>query len=354
MNFILILYSLFGLLTLFALLNSFAMDLYQKQFVKESFVVLILTAFIFIILFGFRESNVGTDTMNYTIMYKGFEGTDFGSDLLVAFLITVLNKVTPEPTLFFVIMAILFIVPISISLIKVADLYRSNRFLVFFSFISFFFFYSLGTNVIRQAVALAFLMLGLINYNLKPGEKFNWIGPLILSIAFHITSAIPIILFFNIIWLKRINLWFFYILYFAIILVARLNLGILQFEGVISELLMGNKRLSYLTNESIVYDVGFKAKFVVFNTLFLIVFSFIYKAFESTKFYRFMLIYFILTSCLFFLTFQIPYSDRWGLFSWVTIPFMLSPIFSLRYSHRIATFGVLFLVFIFVIFQIYN
>jgi len=353
MDYNLAVYIIYGLLTLFALINSFFMDLLQKQFVEEGFWVVVLSAFAFILLFGFRDIKVGPDTLNYTALYQSFEKANFQTDFLIDYLIIFLNLISPEPTIFFVLMAIGFIVPLIIALRKISEVYEANFMLVFFSFVSFFFFYTLGINIIRQGVSLSFLMLGFINFNLYTGNKKKWIIPFIIALGFHLTSIIPIVIFLFVIWAKRFKIIYFYIIFVCAILIARMNLGVLALEGIISEILVGNRRMTYLTNESIIYEVGFKPTFVVFNTLFLIVFTIIYNAFEQTKMYRFLLIYYILTSALFFMTFQMPYSDRWGVISWITIPFLLSPIFSLRYSHRVATVGVLFLVVVFFIFKLF-
>jgi len=65
--------------------------------------------------------------------------------------------------------------------------------------------------------------------------------------------------------------------------------------------------------------------------------------------------YYMLASALFFFAFQIPFSDRWGLFSWVFIPLVIGQFFSLerpkRFDYILPTF---FLISIFIFFINYE
>ena len=54
------------------------------------------------------------------------------------------------------------------------------------------------------------------------------------------------------------------------------------------------------------------------------------------------------------MAFQLPFSDRWGLFSWASIPFLIIPLFySSLFERGIKFHFILMLIFIFIGFKLY-
>src|SRR5690606_38193257 len=100
---------------------------------------------------------------------------------------------------------------------------------------------------------------------------------------------------------------------------------------------IGDKYLKYLNPTSSIsasYDTGFKPQFVFFNTIFFILGYLLIKYFKVyiTPFYKRVFFTYTLLSCILFLMFNIPYSDRIGLFSWALIPIIVYPYFSILKS----------------------
>ena len=96
---------------------------------------------------------------------------------------------------------------------------------------------------------------------------------------------------------------------------------------------LGNEDLSSLnfTGET-TYKIGFRPDFVGYNTMFLVLFFMFIK---STNFKGiFLLKIYILTSAIFFFNFYIPFSDRFGLYSWVIIPLLFYNIINESFPRR--------------------
>ena len=114
---------------------------------------------------------------------------------------------------------------------------------------------------------------------------------------------------------------------------------------------------TYFLNDDGLYQVGFKPQFVAFTTLFLGIGlymrrqSFMIASTWSTS-YDQLLKYFISVSFLFFMAFQIPYSNRWGLFAWIAIPFIVLPCFSKDFKPKTAVIA--FFIFLYAFFTLYN
>lgn len=163
----------------------------------------------------------------------------------------------------------------------------------------------------------------------------------------------PVLFFLFIVYFNRIKLSVFLYLYVITLVLSAFNVSVLIFKDYLNVSFFDERRSSYLdvSNFDGFYNIGFKPQFVVFNTVFLIVFLLIKKHVYSSKEYIYMLKYYLLSSSLFFMVFQLPYSDRWGIMSWVIIPFLLLPLFKNNNQYKLATFTLLFLTSIFIFFQ---
>ncbi|WP_259014767.1 EpsG family protein [Emticicia fluvialis] len=353
-NYQLLISGVYLFMSILALVNALCLDFLRKRIKGELYIFNIFILLFFILIFGFRDLEIGTDTWLYDWQYTNPEKVEYGFDFLMPYINKCLYLVSNNSTVFFLFMAFTFMVTFSLALKSLSNYYQANWFLVCFSLFSFYFFYSLGTNIIRQGTALGFLMLAIVNYALNPGNKKLVFFFAICSLGIHSTLIVAVFIFLLSILLRRIKLIYFYLTYLLVIVAAALNIGIMQLEPIIGLLLVDDRRSSYLTNESVVYTVGFRPTFVLFNTFFLVIFMFIYRTLkEKSEPYKLIFIYYILTSVFFFFTFQIPYSDRWGVISWVCIPFLMAPLFSEKNAFRLATAGVATLFVIYVFFQFY-
>ena len=136
-------------------------------------------------------------------------------------------------------------------------------------------------------------------------------------------------------------------------LLSYVNFGIKNFSPYLVDILEGDKRVSYLDDKELsYYQVGFRPQFATFNTIFLIIFLYI-NHYIRIKPYNRLLKYYILASSLFFMAFQLNFSDRWGLFSWFAIPLLLIPIYQYNSKLNIKpSFFTLFLIFVFIFFNL--
>lgn len=350
---------LFILLAFCVMLFSLGIDTKKKN---NKGLVNNLTCFfiiLYIILVGFRAYNVGTDTGNY---YQFSWLMDFPpestTEILFYWLIKGIKSIEGTTFSFFLlIVSVLFFYFIYKGYILLSKYYNTSILFIVFSFMALFFASSLSINVIRQGLSLAILIytygLWLTNKQIKQIIPF-----VILSVLIHTTSIIPISFFVMINYgLKKQSLNYFYILYFLGIILSAANVGVLNIAPFLNDILQGSRRATYLTDENEQYITGFKTQFVAFNTVFLVIFTYINEILKRRKFnfdYEILLKYYIATSFLFFMAFQIPYSDRWGLFSWIVIPLLTAPIFSIYNKPRFKTPIVLFFILIFIFFQFYG
>ena len=309
--------------------------------------------FAYILLFGLRSIDIGTDTGMYHYQYTHFEDITFGTDAPVGLLFKFLNNFSENPQLFLFLMSFLFVLVYFYSLNKFTDFNGSNFFLVGFSLTSLFFFETLGINIIRQGVSIAFFVFAISFRYFSPNDKIKWIFLLILSVGFHFTSLIPILMYVLVVRLKKINVKYYYYLYVISALLSGINFSILSFKDYfIGLLFIDERRSSYLIDDFDEYTVGFKPQFVLFNSIFLILFIYFNKI-EKNDYYTNLLKYYIFMSAIFFMMFQIPYSDRWGIMSWCVIPLLFAPMFKVDESKISikATSSILFLIFVFIFFQ---
>jgi hypothetical protein len=313
---------------------------------------LFIASIAFILLFGFRDTDTGSDTNAYLFMFNDYTSFSFDSSILIYYIFELFHVFDFPFQLFLIIMSVLFVGILTVSIIKYSQIIQINPFLIFFSFISLFYFQSLGINVIKQGVSISFLLLAMVNYQQFKNKRIVWILPCLLSILFHFTSAIAILAYLFIHFFKNIKFKWYLLIYLGCILLSFLSLSVLNFKDFFSFLVIDNtKAQEYFSGDNEDYIIGFKTQFVVFNTVFLILFMYIRRNLLQNTYYDNLLKYYLLISSVFFLTFQIAYSDRWGLLSWVAIPFLLAPIFNLNFPKKLQIISSIGLILIFIFFE---
>lgn len=343
---------------LLALSSEIKRDILVQNKIAKHLVLIPILALIVIV--GFRAYDVGTDTGNYYfLLWVQKPELNFSSEFLFQLIALLLQHFDLNYTYFLCSVSIIFFYFIYKALKNYSLLYQANLLMALFAFMSFFFFSSMSINVIRQGVSLAILLYA-FTLLLKKDNKIKIIIYSVVAVAFHLTSIIPILLIALSYYLSTKSgklIYFLVLLYFSVILLAFLNIGFLNIAPSLSQLLGSDGRSSYLNGETYDYVVGFKPQFVVFNTFFLLIALYIRKnltEIELKKQYNVILIYYIIASWLLFLAFQLPFSDRWGLFSWVVIPFLIIPLFYSPYlKAKIRIHYVLMLILIYVGFKFY-
>ncbi|SDL77210.1 EpsG family protein [Chryseobacterium taihuense] len=309
-----------------------------------------LFLFLLLLLFGLRGEEVGADTNAYIFQFENVDSLSPDREVAFYYLTKLLHKLVSVQIFLFIIAA--FYLGSLYYYIKSRP--NINQFLLFFVFFSMFFFKTLGINVVRQGVSLIFFLLAYQAYEKKQLKKSVIL--IIISLCWHTTTiiAIPLAYFST----RKINLKFLNISYFSSIVLAFANFGLLTILPFLSNLNKYDRRIEvYATQETNeLYTVGFKPQFVLFNTLFLMLAYFIRKKIVSKypvteqKKYNSYIIYFTFSSMLFFMAFQIPYSDRIGLLSWIIIPLLMEPLLAYR-RHQYATLAWTICIVLFITFE---
>lgn len=357
-----LLYNITYFFVAFLVLVSICSIEINKDYIKQQKFgkILVFIPILFLIpLIGLRDYNVGTDTTNYyNIVWLTNESISLDADFLFIFLAKIIKYLGLSYSSFLFIVATIFILINYIAIKKICNYYNSNILYTFFTYFSMFFFLSLSINIIRQGLSLSFLLLA-YSYLINKSSKKKAIMAAGIAIMFHVTALIPILIYF--VSYKKYRILkneYFYLLYVLFIILSYLNIGLLDISPYVLKVLgSDNRRADYLLDDDFGYTIGFKPQFVVFNTFFLFVALYVKSRMLSSVIkseYSVIIRYYILASCIFFMAFQIPFSDRWGLFSWISIPILLTPLFSATYIKKgIKIHWILLLISIFVGFNIY-
>lgn len=345
-------YILYTILAFVSILIAIEIDFKRNKCIKISHIFAVIFILLFCALFGTRDVSIGTDTEMYQWQFEHIENIPLELDFVYYFLAKNLATINRDSSVFIFLMAFIYLLTLFYAIIRYSKIVKANPLLVLFSFVSLFFFQSLGINIIRQGIGLSFLLLG-ISYFFKNNKVNKYvIISFLMGVGFHFTTIIPVSLFLIIAYLKNIKLKFYYILYFLCLGLSALNVSILNFKVYLSFLMVDERRNSYLSGKTDeLFKIGFKPQFVVFNTFFLLFFIFLLKKYKMNATYELLLKYYILMSAIFFMMFQIPYSDRWGVMSWVLIPFLFAPAFRINNSFKIAVGTCFILIAIFIFFN---
>jgi hypothetical protein len=351
-------YSIYFVVALIALIVATQSDIKNNIISNKIYnKLLIIVSILFILFYGFRAINIGTDTGNYFYQFINYDSLDYGNGIIMYYIYKTLHLLHLPYQSFLLLMSCLFVGVLALSIYKNGKIFGSNTLLIFFGLISLFYFQSLGINVMRQGVSLSFLLLAITNYQLFKDKKWRWVLPIMLSVLFHFTSIIPIFIYVLIQHFKKVKLKIFYLIYIAALFLSAINISILNFKEYLGFLMVDERRVtSYLTDVDIYeeYTIGFKPQFVAFNTIFLLFFIYIKSNIKQSVYFDGLLKYYVLLSAIFFMTFQMPYSDRWGLMSWVVIPILSAPVFSKTFPRKIYTITCLAFILIFIFFENYS
>ena len=318
-----------NVLAFYILFGTFVLKLLISR--KDRFIRndkgLLITFVCFLILFvGTREANIGTDTGNYYNFYfipvttqvsSYFEiFTRLKSDFLFEFLVS-LSFFHRNFKIFLLMVAIIMNVSLYTFVRKFTNFGKNGSSLILFlSIASSFSFLSLEINIIRNGISICFVLLGLYSILKKETKKF--IIYIIIAFLFHRTAIIPIAIILAVVFSKKVEIKYYLGFYGLVILLSLAGFG---FHSVqfLSELgVQDLQNLSYSGETT--YRIGFRYDFVLYNTFFLAIFL---KFTNWNTVDSFLIKYYILSSAVFFLNFYIPFSDRFGVYSWIIVPILL-------------------------------
>src|SRR5690554_1391591 len=168
-EFLAIYFPFYFLAALLTVPYSFKADILEKRNEAYDQVLMFLLGAVLVILFGFRDYDIGTDTSYYV---KAFNQIQFAENFDEALNTrTAFSSKDPFFNVFtfyignifgirgyFVILSILYVVPIMISVFLLTRTHRSLMFLCFMGLIAF---PNLGVNIVRSAVSLSLGLLAL-------------------------------------------------------------------------------------------------------------------------------------------------------------------------------------------------
>lgn len=312
----------------------------------NKFLILFFTSLL-ILLAGLRPIEVGSDTEMYFWQYQNLDELD-NREPLYKYFLYFLHFFSDNSQYFFVIFALLFF---SLFFYFIINRKNVNSLLLFVFFFSLFSFKSMFINILRQGLSIMFL-LNAYNFYCNSKKKKTILFT-ILSLAFHTTSIIPILLFLISKKIKNYRIGII-ILIFGIIL-AYLDIGLLTLYSKLSFLKGVDVREVYFEDTSADYKIGFRYSFLIFNLIFLFFALMIRKRiefdFKEKKQYDVLINFYLLASFVFFISFQIPFSDRLGLFSWIVIPLFFEPLIKNNIQSR-ATISLLLFFSMYMFFEI--
>ncbi|MBL4745964.1 MAG: EpsG family protein [Flavobacteriaceae bacterium] len=294
----------------------------NKQRVLEvSYVFTVLFLLFSSFLWGLRPVHIGADTLGY--MYKYVEycqyqsidelPIDLSSDIFFMFTQYLFSRYFSY-TIFFLFISVF----IHFSVYKVVALFVKKdkvydiQIYFIFLFCALFSFPSLHSNILRNGLGVSFLLISLgywYNSRILYSIFFG-----VMAVFFHKTTLIPIAI---LVFLSNVNIRrnILIVLYFMSALISFLKLGINNLPFIQST--EYDRARLYLDATVNYYRTGFRVDFFLFNTMFLLIFLFFRV---RDKRLNILLNYYLIASSLFFLWFQIPFSDRIGLYSWLAIP----------------------------------
>ncbi|MGL6382081.1 EpsG family protein [Aeromonas caviae] len=277
-------------------------------------VLTIILFVFFVIVIGFRDFDMVGDTRNYIQMFNQVEN-DFSG--------LISSRIEPGFVLFLKLFSLIglserqFIFSVAVFqsglwcfVLRKYIGKPVNLLIGTFIFISMFFFYNLGSNVIRQGIAIPFLILS-VHYLLK-GEKTKFIVMALPAFLFHKTT-LGIILIVYLVHLLKLKTSFWLVVLAVVTLFSITNLFTMITElGSFYMLKDYGAYIDGTINDS--YKVGFRLDFWLFSMLPVFLFYLLHKQ-DKAIFTEKFNIYLALFS-LFVFMFALPFSDRIGVYCW--------------------------------------
>lgn len=273
---------------------------------------------------GLRDITVGTDTPSYLHYYTliaqetGFAATGrVRVEWLFYVLVRIISATAGNERVYLFVVHLLFLIPFRHFLTNVD---RPNRGLLFLLYVSCFFYYSLNVNVVRNAVAIGFALPAIWYYHQK--RFVPTLFMLLIAVQFHFTALVVVVslLIMSAFPGVHARVLLLFLLVLAVAASGFRLTSLLPYVGFSSLL---QAKLAGYGNRFSTYQTGFRLDFSLFNLVVLWVGIQCRKDFGIYSFYYFVVTLYGLLSCLFVLSFQIPYSDRVGLWSWILIPIIV-------------------------------
>lgn len=308
---------------------------------SASFISLVLFLF-YIVVVSLRDFDMVGDTATY-VRYFLYLDTSIPQKVEQGFvvLLKLLSYLGMSPRQYLLSICIIHSVLWFLALRKF--IFCNSAFLIcIFTLVSMFFYYNLGSNLIRQGLAMPFLILSI--FYLLERRYFVVIFFSVCALVLHQATFFMILVAFTVIQL-RFNVTTWLVITFVLTVASFIGL-IDKFSAyVISNFFPSYK---YILEDSsfIAYDIGFRLDFWLFTVIPALFFYALNETFRIEQ-EKYMCIYLAFFS-LFIIMFAIPYSDRVGIYCWVLGVIMMSQFVG-KYRYRVINSPsvTIFVVFIF-------
>lgn len=294
-----------------------------------TFAILLFTQ----VLFGFRSLDfpLYSDQSNYISYFQNHEKIPYTTilseiDLFSESLYFIFNKLIGDflgydNRIFFICIALLYVFLFILYSFKIS---RRSFGIVLFFYVSYFFFYGPAMTVLRNGLALGFDLIGVYYIFSKKNNK--GILFLLLGIGFHsstffLIAGIVVSYFLNI--EKSLIIWgIASIVSFLGGNAKNLLQLILTSNIALEDKTMGTQDVYQNYTQ---YKLGFRYDFFLFSAFYVVLIAFLVykKKFEDELFLKYAKLYIILNA-FFIFSFGIPFCDRYGLYSWIFIPALLT------------------------------
>lgn len=271
------------------------------------------------------------DTFRYTDIFHKIQSDptwvynkDYGFFYYMKFLSNFVNIQT-----FFFVTAVLYVVPVYITLHK---WFKNYAFFAVILYVTSLSFWPFGINGMRNGLATSFFIFALGFYDRK-WLMYSFIG---LSISFHTTILLPTLAFilvhfynntkvFLYIWLASIPISFLF---------GRQLLGIMNFL-LTSTVGLVDERGDYGdVDSSILSSSSFRIDFVIYSAIVIYLgYYFIYKIGFKNAFYNKLLNLYIIANTIWLYFIYFPYTNRVAYLSWFLIPPLV--VYPIVYSSRL-------------------
>jgi hypothetical protein len=290
-----------------------------------------------IILFGFRDFEMGTDTKHYI---ESFNQIQFASNFKEALNArTAFSSKDPFFNVFtyytgkwlglrgyFIVLAVLFVIPIWVSVFQLTKTHRSLILVCFMGLIAF---PNMGVNIVRSAASISFCLLSLTMFS-----KMKWIKGILfffISIAFHFSTILIFIV--GLLILIPFPFWLYITGLFILTILSYKGYGLIDLP-IIGELLLLQDRLSgYISGTRV---TGSLSPFIILFFYGSLMYSLYFKPIiEDLSYDRFIKIFIVLTG-FYFMTFGLNDSYRFGFFPAIFVPILICyPILNYKFEKNI-------------------
>lgn len=291
-----------------------------KSFVLAFFCL--LTFFAIVIVVGYRDESIGTDTEEYIkIFHMLVQGGDGRYEPGFVAVVRLISFFTVNVKLFFLIVAAIILLGYITLFVNLVDWKSSDRrnadiVLIFGLLMASSWFVTATINGIRQGMALPFAYLSLFLFFQK---RYGWsLALMLLSVSFHF-SSFALIPFFILAYFKR-----FWLFFTVLVSALMYSLGFLELIVAFFSKFLGIPVYEFIRNYGVDfgYRVGFQADLFLYSLFWLLFFLMSEQFIHAGNLKRWRTVvsmYAILLMPYFFLGFG-GFSNRFGFIAWFFLP----------------------------------